>query len=51
MKDKKPWRALLKDSFTKTRGQIYEESTKKERIVYWISIALACLAILLLGRW
>jgi hypothetical protein len=42
---KKSWRVLVKETFTKTRDERYAESTKGERMVYWMSIALACAGI------
>jgi len=41
MDKKKTWQVMVKETFTKSRDERYAESTKGERIVYWISIGLA----------
>lgn len=50
MTNKKTWRVLIKEAFTKTRGERYAESTKGEKAIYWITIVVACLGIFLLGK-
>lgn len=42
MRERKTWRVLVKETFTKTRDERYTESTKGEKTVYWISIVVAC---------
>jgi len=37
---KKTFHQLFIDSLTKTRGQIYEQSSKRERVIYWLSLAV-----------
>lgn len=47
-KDKKSWEDYLVDSLTKTRDERYAESSKTDKVLYWISIALAALFIVFL---
>lgn len=47
MSKKKSQRELIIDSLTKTRGQIYDEASKSEKIVYWVSLTF-CLATIFL---
>ena len=47
---KKPYKQQLKEAFTKTRDQRYAESSKFEKICYWISIAVALLIIFVMLR-
>ncbi len=35
---KKTQRQLIKESFTKTRGEIYAEMSKSEKLGYWLCI-------------
>jgi hypothetical protein len=45
MRKEKSYRERLIDSFTKTRGQIYDEYSKSEKIGYWIFIGLVAAVI------
>lgn len=38
MSKEKTWQVLIKESFTKTQDERYAESTKNEKILYWITI-------------
>lgn len=40
MNDKKPYKQLLKETFTKTFDQRYAESPHKDKVVYWIFICI-----------
>ncbi|MDQ1925092.1 hypothetical protein [Massilia pseudoviolaceinigra] len=42
MTKRKSQQELLKDAFTKTVDQRYAESSKGEKITYWISLGIAC---------
>ena len=37
---KKNFHQLFVDSLTKTREQIYEESSKDQRVIYWLNLAV-----------
>lgn len=40
MSARKPYTELLKETLTKTLGQRYSESSHRDKIVYWIFIAI-----------
>jgi hypothetical protein len=40
MNDQKPYKQLLKETFTKTLGERYAESSGKDKIIYWAFIAI-----------
>ncbi len=40
MNGSKPYAQLLKDTFTKTLGQRYDDSSSVDKIAYWIFIGL-----------
>lgn len=48
---KKTQRQLVKDSFTKSRDEIYAEMSKSEKIGYWISIFVVVTIMLLMWNW
>ena len=47
MGTRKPYAELVKDTFTKTLGERYNESLKSEKIGYWIFISIVISFILL----
>jgi len=47
MSTRKPYAELVKDTFTKTLGERYNESLKSEKIGYWIFISIVISFILL----
>lgn len=40
MQKEKTWQVIVKETFTKTRDERYAESTKGQKIVYWIFMAI-----------
>ncbi len=42
---KKPFQEKLRDAFTKTFGQIYEQYSKPEKVGYWIIVVAGFSAI------
>lgn len=42
---KKPYKARLKDAFTKTFDQIYAQYSKPEKLAYWIIVVAGLSAI------
>lgn len=46
MSARKPYAELVKDTFSKTLGERYNESTKSEKIGYWIFISIVISLIL-----
>ncbi|VVE63298.1 hypothetical protein PCA31118_01204 [Pandoraea captiosa] len=42
---KKPWEQMLRETFTKTLTEKYDEATRSQRAVYWMTIVVVCLVI------
>jgi len=40
MDNKKTYKQLLKETFTKTRDERYAEASTKDKVIYWIVIAI-----------
>lgn len=46
MNKRKTLRVLVKETFIKTLDERYAESTKNEKVFYWITIAIAVAVLL-----
>ena len=40
MSERKSYEQLFKDTFTKTLGQRYDESSRTDKVAYWVFIGL-----------
>jgi hypothetical protein len=49
MSERKEYSQLLKESFTKTLGQRYDESSRKDKFAYWVFAAI--IFSLITGGW
>lgn len=46
MRDSKSYEQHFRETFTKTLGQRYDESSRADKFAYWIFISIVCFLII-----